>query len=127
MQQLCTKTNVFKSSAYYYATIKVSSLAASEEPRGEKGMKSGHPETSLFGRFAFPMESRCLCTEKPPALHWKAERGLNLPIFSWSCHKLGVKGFHRAFLQVNEDIGRVAIGYDDLDAGIGHIVGGLSL
>ena len=45
----------------------------------------------------------------------------------WSCHKLGMKGLHRMFLQVDEDVWRVAVGDDYLDAGIGNIVGGLYL
>ena len=36
-----------------------------------------------------------------------------------------MKGLHRMFLQIDEDVWRVAIGDDYLDAGIGYIVGGL--
>ena len=36
-----------------------------------------------------------------------------------------MKGLHRMLLQVDEDVWRVAVGDDHLDAGIGYIVGGL--
>ena len=35
-----------------------------------------------------------------------------------------MKGLHRMLLQVDEDVWRVAIGDDYLDAGIGYVVGG---
>ena len=35
-----------------------------------------------------------------------------------------MKGLHRMFFQVDEDVWRVAVGDDYLDSGIGHIVGG---
>ena len=43
-------------------------------------------------------------------------------ILLWSCHKLGMKGFHRMFLQIDENVWRIAVGDDYLDAGIGYIV-----
>ena len=46
-------------------------------------------------------------------------------LFLRSCHKLGMKGLHRMLLQVDEDVWRITIGDDHLDAGIGYIVGGL--
>ena len=46
-------------------------------------------------------------------------------LFLRSCHKLGMKGLHRMLLQVDEDVWRIAVGDDYLDAGIGYIVGGL--
>ena len=38
-----------------------------------------------------------------------------------------MKGLHRMFLQIDEDVWRIAVGDDYLDAGIGYIVGGLYL
>ena len=38
-----------------------------------------------------------------------------------------MKGLHRMLLQVDEDVWRIAIGNDDLDAGIGNFLGGLCL
>ena len=48
-------------------------------------------------------------------------------LFLRSCHKLSMKGLHRMLLQIDEDVWRVAVGDDYLDAGIGYIVGGLQL
>ena len=36
-----------------------------------------------------------------------------------------MKGLHRMLLQVDENVWRIAVGDDYLDAGIGYIVGGL--
>ena len=36
-----------------------------------------------------------------------------------------MKGLHRMLLQIDEDVWRIAVGDDYLDAGIGYIVGGL--
>ena len=36
-----------------------------------------------------------------------------------------MKGLHRMLLQIDEDVWRVAVGDDYLDAGIGYVVSGL--
>ena len=36
-----------------------------------------------------------------------------------------MKGLHRMLLQVDEDVWRIAVGDDYLDAGIGYVVSGL--
>ena len=44
-----------------------------------------------------------------------------------SCHKLGVESFERMLGEVDEDVWSVAVGNDNLDAGIGNLVGCLHL
>ena len=46
-------------------------------------------------------------------------------LVSRSCHKLSMKGLHRMLLQIDEDVWRIAVGDDYLDAGIGYVVSGL--